>query len=100
MPLPEQLTGQSECFMLRVHGESMRDIGIYEGDMIIVRNQNTANNGDIVVARIGEEATVKRFFKEADHIRLQPENDEFEPIITRDCVIEGLVVGLVRDKIS
>lgn len=100
MPLPEQLTGTSECFMLRVHGESMRDIGIYEGDMIIVRNQNTANNGDIVVARIGEEATVKRFFKEQDHIRLQPENDEFEPIITRDCVIEGLVVGLVRDKIS
>ena len=73
---------------------------LYSGFFTDAGNQNTANNGDIVVARIGEEATVKRFFKEADHIRLQPENDEFEPIITRDCVIEGLVVGLVRDKIS
>ena len=99
-PLPEQLTGTSECFMLRVKGESMIDIGMYEGDMLIVRNQNTANNGDIVVARIGDEATVKRFYKEKDHIRLQPENPEFQPIMTKECHIEGLVIGLIRDKIS
>lgn len=95
--LPTALTGNSECYLLRVQGESMRDIGIYEGDMIIVRNQSSAINGDIVVARVDDEATVKRFFKEKDHIRLQPENDEFEPIICHDCVIEGKVIGLIRD---
>lgn len=99
MTLPVQLTGNSDCFMLRVQGDSMMNIGIYEGDMLIVRHQNTANNGDIVVARIDDEATVKRFFKEKGHIRLQPENDDFAPIIVKDCHIEGLVIGLVRDKI-
>ena len=63
MTLPVQLTGDSDCFMLRVQGESMMNIGMYEGDMLIVRHQNTANNGDIVVARIDDEATVKRFYK-------------------------------------
>lgn len=99
MTLPVQLTGNSDCFMLRVQGDSMMNIGIYEGDMLIVRHQNTANNGDVVVARIDDEATVKRFFKEKRHIRLQPENDDFAPIIVKDCHIEGLVIGLVRDKI-
>lgn len=99
MTLPVQLTGNSDCFMLRVQGDSMMNIGIYEGDMLIVRHQNTANNGDVVVARIDDEATVKRFFKEKGHIRLQPENDDFSPIIVKDCHIEGLVIGLVRDKI-
>ncbi|WP_277292798.1 transcriptional repressor LexA [Veillonella caviae] len=99
MTLPVQLTGNSDCFMLRVQGDSMMNIGIYEGDMLIVRHQNTANNGDVVVARIDDEATVKRFFKEKGHIRLQPENDDFAPIIVKDCHIEGLVIGLVRDNI-
>lgn len=99
MTLPVQLTGNSDCFMLRVQGDSMMNIGIYEGDMLIVRHQNTANNGDVVVARIDDEATVKRFFKEKGHIRLQPENDDFPPIIVKDCHIEGLVIGLVRNKI-
>ena len=97
--LPTALLGSSECFLLRVRGESMRDIGMYEGDLLIVRNQSTANNGDIVVARIDDEATVKRFYKESDHIRLMPENEEFQPIITRNCVIEGRVIGLIRDHI-
>ena len=99
LTLPVQLTGDSDCFMLRVQGESMMNIGMYEGDMLIVRHQNTANNGDIVVARIDDEATVKRFYKENGHIRLQPENDNFDPIIVDDCHIEGLVIGLVRDRI-
>lgn len=97
--LPVKLTGDSDCFLLRVQGESMINIGIFEGDMLIVRQQNTANNGDVVVARIEDEATVKRFYKESDHIRLQPENDDFDPIITKECHIEGLVIGLVRDRI-
>jgi len=99
LTLPVQLTGDSDCFLLRVQGESMMNIGMYEGDMLIVRHQNTANNGDVVVARIDDEATVKRFYKENGHIRLQPENDDFDPIIVDDCHIEGLVIGLVRDRI-
>lgn len=97
--LPTALTGSSECFLLRVRGESMRDIGMYEGDLLIVRNQSTANNGDIVVARIDDEATVKRFYRERDHIRLQAENEDFEPILTRNCIIEGKVIGLIREHV-
>lgn len=77
----------------------MRNVGMFEGDLLIVRNQSTANNGDIVVARIDDEATVKRFYRERDHIRLQPENEDFEPIITKECIIEGKVIGLIRDHI-
>ena len=100
LTLPIQLVGNSDCFALRVRGESMINIGFYEDDLLIVRQQNTANNGDIVVARVNDdEATVKRFFREADHIRLQPENDNFEPIITKNCEIAGLVIGLIRDRI-
>ncbi len=67
-------------YLLRVRGESMKKVGIIEGDLVVVRPQDTAHDGDIVVALVGEEATVKRYFREADHVRLQPENDEMEPI--------------------
>lgn len=97
--LPQTLTGKSDCFLLTVQGDSMKNIGIYEGDKILVRQQPIAENGDIVVARIGDEATVKRFFKEKDHIRLQPENDLYEPIIVNDCIIEGKVISLIRENI-
>ena len=83
--------------MLFRSGESMKDIGIIEGDLVVVRPQETANDGDIVVALVGEEATVKRFFQESDHIRLQPENAEMEPIRSRDVRILGRVVGLMRN---
>lgn len=99
LPLPIELIGNSDCFLLRVQGESMKDIGMYEGDLLIVRNQATANNGDIVVARVDDEATVKRFYRERDHIRLQPENEDFAPIVVRDCTIEGKVIGLIRDRL-
>ena len=82
--------------MLTVKGDSMINIGIYEGDNIIVRKTNAANNGDVIVALVDDSATVKRFYKEDGHIRLQPENDFMEPIIVNDCEILGKVVGLVR----
>jgi repressor LexA len=74
----------------------MRDAGILDGDHVVVRKQETARNGEIVVALVGEEATVKRYFKESDHVRLQPENDAHEPIRTRDAQILGRVVGVCR----
>ena len=83
-------------YLLRVRGESMKDVGILEGDLVVVRPQDTASDGDIVVALVGEEATVKRFFQESDHVRLQPENETMEPIRTRDVRILGRVVGLMR----
>ncbi len=83
-------------FVLRVKGESMRDAGILDGDLVVVKQQQTARDGEIVVARIDDEATVKRFFKEHDHIRLQPENDAFEPIRSADVQIVGLVVAVLR----
>lgn len=83
-------------YLLRVKGESMIDAGIYNGDILIIRRQPTANNGDIVVALIGEEATVKRFYRENKFIRLQPENKKMEPIITDRAVILGKVIGLMR----
>ena len=92
----EDFIGNDDCFMLVVQGDSMKNAGILEGDQLIVRRQETAENGEIVVALIGEEATVKRYFHEADTIRLQPENDEYEPIYTRDCQILGKVIGLYR----
>ena len=87
---------RKDVFALRVKGDSMINAGIFDGDKIIVKKQNTANNGDIVVAMLEDEATVKRFFKENGHFRLQPENDEFEPIITNEVAILGKVVSLVR----
>ena len=74
----------------------MKDVGILEGDFVVVHSQNTARDGDVVVALLGEEATVKRFFREADHIRLQPENDAMEPIRSKEVKVLGRVVGLLR----
>jgi repressor LexA len=74
----------------------MINAGIYDGDLLVVRRQQTANNGDIVVARLEDEATVKRFFKEADRVRLQPENPTMEPIYTRDVTIEGVALAVIR----
>ena len=81
--------GDEGEYLLRVRGESMKGIGILEGDLVVVRPQDTANDGDIVVALIGEEATVKRFFREPDHVRLQPENESMEPIRSRDVRVMG-----------
>ena len=94
--LPVDIVGDSASFLLSVHGESMIEAGINDGDYLVVKEQSTANNGDIVVALIDDGATVKRFFREADHIRLQPENSSMDPIITRDCAIVGKVVALFR----
>jgi repressor LexA len=92
-----QLAGGGEGqYLLKVRGESMKNVGILDGDVVVVRKQDTASDGEIVVALVGEEATVKRFFQEADHVRLQPENDDMEPIRSRDVQILGRVVGLMR----
>jgi repressor LexA len=97
-PLPERLAPADEqVFMLEIMGDSMIEAGILNGDFVIVRQQQTANNGDIVVAMTEEdEATVKRFFKETDYIRLQPENSTMEPIILRSISILGKVIGVYR----
>jgi repressor LexA len=94
--VPEFAGGESGQFLLRIRGESMKDAGIIEGDLVVVREQSTAHNGDIVVALLGEEATVKRFFREQDHIRLQPENEAMEPIRSKEVKVLGRVVGLLR----
>ncbi len=83
-------------FMLRVKGDSMMNAGILDGDLVVVKQQPTARNGEIVVACIEDEATVKRFFQEKDHVRLQPENDAFEPIRSSEVQILGTVVGVLR----
>jgi repressor LexA len=83
-------------YILKVRGDSMKDAGILEGDFVVVRTQDVANDGDVVVALVGEEATVKRFFREADHVRLQPANDAYEPIRTKEVRVMGRVVGLFR----
>ncbi|MCX6385749.1 MAG: transcriptional repressor LexA [Solirubrobacterales bacterium] len=94
--VPEVAGGDSGEYVLRVRGESMKDAGILAGDFVVVRPQDGARDGDIVVALVGEEATVKRFFREKDHIRLQPENQSMEPIRSKDVRILGQVVGLMR----
>lgn len=94
--LPTDIVGDSPSFLLSVRGESMIEAGINHGDYVVVKEQPVANNGDIVVALIDDGATVKRFYREADHIRLQPENSSMEPIITRDCSIAGKVVAVFR----
>lgn len=94
--LPVEIVGDSASFLLSVHGESMIEAGINDGDYLVVKEQSTASNGEIVVALIDDGATVKRFYRERDHIRLQPENSSMEPIITRDCTIVGKVVALFR----
>ncbi len=94
--LPPIAGGDAGEFLLRVRGDSMRDAGILEGDHVVVKRQETAADGEIVVARIADEATVKRFFRTADHVRLQPENPDYEPIVSRDVEVLGKVVGVLR----
>ncbi len=96
MSLPTDIVGDAPSFMLAVRGDSMIEAGINDGDYVVVKEQPLANNGDIVVALVDDGATVKRFYKEDDHIRLQPENSSMEPIITRDCSIAGKVVAVFR----
>ena len=95
-PIPAEFMPNTELFMLTVKGESMINAGIYDGDNIIVSRQNTAHNGEMVVALVDDSATVKRFYKEEGHIRLQPENDYMDPIIVDNCEIIGKVIGIIR----
>lgn len=95
-PLPVEFARDENAFMLIVRGESMIEAGIFDGDLVLVRQQEVAQNGDIVVAMIDDEATVKRFYKEHGHFRLQPENRYMEPIIVPDVRILGKVIGLFR----
>jgi repressor LexA len=96
-PIPiDYIKHNEELFMLRVTGNSMINAGIHDGDYAIIEKSQTAKNGDIVVALIENEATIKTFYKEKDHIRLQPENDSLSPIIVEDCSILGKLVGLFR----
>jgi repressor LexA len=94
--VPQIAGGDDGEYVLKVQGDSMKDAGILEGDYVVVHSTETARNGEIVVALLGEEATVKRFFKEKEHVRLQPENDALEPILTRDVQVLGRVVGVFR----
>lgn len=96
LPLPAELTGEGEFFILHVHGDSMIEAGILSGDYIIVRKQEEARNGEIVVALVEDEATVKRFYKENGHFRLQPENSSMQPILVNEVTILGKVVSLMR----
>jgi repressor LexA len=96
VPTPELAGGEEGDYLLRVRGDSMMNVGILDGDLVVVKRQEVAEDGDIVVALVGEEATVKRYFKEPDHVRLQPENDSMEPIRSREVRVLGKVVGLMR----
>lgn len=95
-PIPAEHMPNAQSFMLHVKGDSMINIGIFDGDTILVQQQNTANNGDIVVALVDDSATVKTFYKEENHIRLQPENDSMDSIIVDNCQILGKVFGVMR----
>lgn len=96
LPIPAEYMPNNPCFVLRVKGESMINAGILDGDGVLVKEQSSAENGDIVVAMIEDGATVKRFYREKGHIRLQPENDTMDPIIVPDCRILGKVFGVFR----
>ena len=100
MPIPARFIGSGNNFILTVHGDSMVNVGINDGDYLIVQESHEASNGEIVVALVNDDyetgATVKRFFREADHIRLQPENDYMDPIIARDVTVVGKVKGVFR----
>jgi repressor LexA len=96
LEVPDVIGGEDGDYILQIRGESMKGAGIIEGDYVIVRPSDDAANGEIVVALIGEEATVKRIFREKDHIRLQPENEEMEPILTTEAKVLGKVVGVFR----
>ena len=95
-PVPTDVLPPGETFILNVKGDSMINAGIFEGDQLFIQQCNTARNGDIVVALVDDSATVKTFYKENGHIRLQPENDTMEPIIVQDCAILGKVFGVFR----
>lgn len=95
-PLPLDFVQEENCYILQIKGESMIEVGIMDGDYVIVRQQSVANNGEIIVALLDNEATVKTFYKEKDYIRLQPENSLLEPIIVQDVKILGKVIGLFR----
>ena len=97
--LPTEFLPNNETFILKIHGESMINVGFYENDYIIVERTSAVSNGDIVVALIDDSATVKRFYKEDGHIRLQPENDNMDPIIVPDCEILGRVHSLYRPHV-
>lgn len=94
--VPSSIGGEEGQYVLRIRGDSMRDAGILEGDYVVVSPRDTADDGEIVVALVGEEATVKRFFREPDHVRLQPENESLQPIRSRDVRVLGKVVGMFR----
>lgn len=95
-PIPADMAPNSRCFALKVQGDSMINIGINDGDYVFVRETKSADNGDLVVALVDDSATVKNFYKENGHIRLQPQNDNMEPIIVQDCMILGKVFGVFR----
>ena len=95
-PIPVEFTHNSDCFILTIQGTSMINAGILDGDYVIVKKQNVAVNGNIVVALIEDEATVKTFYKEQDRFRLQPENPDMDPIYTNDLQILGKVIGVIR----
>ncbi len=96
LEIPDVIGGEDGDYILQIRGESMKNAGILEGDYVVVRPSDDADNGEIVVALIGEEATVKRIYREPEHIRLQPENEEMEPIITTEARVLGKVVGVFR----
>lgn len=98
-PLPLDFVQNEECYILQIKGESMIEAGIFDQDYVIVRQQENASNGDIIVALLDNEATVKTFYKEKGHIRLQPENSMLEPIIVKDVKVLGKVIGLFRKMI-
>ena len=98
-PIPAEFMPNEQSFILKVKGESMINAGICDGDSVLVKQCTTAKNGDMVVALVDDSATVKRFYKENGHIRLQPENDFMDPIIVDDCEILGKVIGLIRFNI-
>ena len=99
-PMPVSMLPNKDLFILRVKGDSMINMGILNGDFVIVAHADTAENGDVVVALVDDSATVKRFYKENGYYRLQPENDAMEPIIVPEVTIQGKVVGLLRMNIS
>lgn len=96
-PVPLSLVKGQDVFMLKIKGESMIDAGILDGDLVLVKKQATAENGDIIIALLDDEATIKRFFKEEDTIRLQPENQSMEPIYSKDVQVLGKAISLFRD---
>lgn len=95
-PIPAEYISNEDTFMLKVKGDSMINMGIYENDLILVRKQSSARNGEVIVALVDDSATVKRFYKEDGHYRLQPENDFMDPIIVDNVEIIGKVIGLIR----